>query len=591
VQRTGGSSGRAELTTGSLSVEDPPVGVGRYDNSVTLNLYSDSQAEPMAYWLLHLGTVDQARYPVISVSLHRAPELIPAVLEMTEGDLIRLTDLPDFLPPGPVDLIVQGVRHQVGVRTWVVDFVCAPADPYRVGVLADIALEWVDTDGSQLAAAATSTATTLDVLTTAGLVWRPDPAETPFDLKVGGEEVRVTAGGRTLTANPWFDDGISGWSGSGAGLSLTTAQVHPQGEASAFIAPDGVSASGGANSTLSAVGTVVPGATYIASMWAYKAGGWSDVRPAVDWYTAAGAFISSDLGAGGFVLPAGTWTFFQRTVTAPATASRYVMRARHGGTPTLADTWYVWGVRLTLPKASWLLDTFARTSASGWGTSDSQLAWSTVGLGSATDYTVGSGYGAHILATLDAARRTAVTAVHPDWDLYCDVTTSALATGDSLFGGPTARMADGNNMYQGRIEFTTGNAVVLSIRKILAGTNTAVGSTFTLPGAHVAGTFVRVRFQGRGTSLKAKAWLASATEPDLWQIEATDTSLTAAGQFGTRSIRVTGNTNTAAVEVRYDNFEVVNPQTFSVDRSRNGVVKAQSAGEDVRLAYPTIVPL
>ncbi|MEU3095501.1 hypothetical protein ABZ690_11950 [Streptomyces sp. NPDC006967] len=137
VERTGGSSGRAELTTGPLSVEDPPNGVGRYDDSVTLNLASDDQTEPMARWLLHLGTVDEARYPVVSIRLHRAPELIPAVLALTEGDLVRLTDLPDWLPPGPVDLIVQGLSEEVGVRTWTVSLVCAPGSPWWVAVVGD----------------------------------------------------------------------------------------------------------------------------------------------------------------------------------------------------------------------------------------------------------------------------------------------------------------------------------------------------------------------------------------------------------------------------------------------------------------------
>src|SRR5690606_29030979 len=108
VIRSGGSSGRAELTSGPLSVLDPPDGAGRYDDSVTLNLYEDEQAEPMAHWLLHLGTVDEARYPLITLKLHRAPELIETVLDLSEGDLIRLTDLPAWLPPGPVDLILQG---------------------------------------------------------------------------------------------------------------------------------------------------------------------------------------------------------------------------------------------------------------------------------------------------------------------------------------------------------------------------------------------------------------------------------------------------------------------------------------------------
>ncbi|MEU3945467.1 hypothetical protein [Streptomyces sp. NPDC029526] len=196
VQRAGGSSGRAELTSGPLSVEDPPVGVGRYDDSVTLNLHSDDQTEPMAWWLLHLGTVDEARYPVVSIRLHRAPELIPTILDLSEGDLIRLTDLPDHLPPGPVDLMVQGVREEIGVRTWTVDLVCAPGSPWRVGVVEDPVLGRVDTDGSELAAPVDEAATTLSVAVTAGPAWVASstyPADFPFDVLVGGEVMTVTA--------------------------------------------------------------------------------------------------------------------------------------------------------------------------------------------------------------------------------------------------------------------------------------------------------------------------------------------------------------------------------------------------------------
>jgi hypothetical protein len=189
VQRAGASSGRAELTEGPLSVEDPPTGVGRYDDSVTLNLHSDAQAEPMAHWLLHLGTVDEARYPVITLRLHRAPELIPTVLDLVEGDLIRLTDLPDWLPPGPVDLIVQGMSEEIGVRTWTVSLVCAPGSPWRVAVAGDTTLAVAGTEWSTLASGVSASATSLSVATASGPLW---VREVDFDIRVGGEVMRVT---------------------------------------------------------------------------------------------------------------------------------------------------------------------------------------------------------------------------------------------------------------------------------------------------------------------------------------------------------------------------------------------------------------
>ncbi|HZF92084.1 hypothetical protein [Streptomyces sp.] len=432
VERIGGSSGRAELTSGPLSVSPPPAGVGRYDDTVTLNLYSDSQTEPIAYWRMHLGTVDEARYPVITIRLHKAPELIGSVLDLVEGDLIRITDLPDWLPPGPVDLLVQGYTERIGVRTWEIDLVCAPATPWRVAVRNDFSLARRESSGSQLAAAATADATTLHVLTTAGLPWTTAPADMPLALTVGGEEVAAS-----------------------------------------------------------------------------------------------------------------------------------VVR-------------------------SWLRDTFSRTVAGGWGSPDTGTPWAVVGGGAASDYAVQSGYGVQVLTTVDVSRRTAVNAVHADFDLYCDVTTSATAAGDALFGGPTARMQDASNMYQARVGFNVGNSVVLSIRKLLAGANTAVGSVYTLPFSHTPGQFVRVRFQGRGSQLRAKAWLASAPEPSVWHVEGTDTSLASAYQIGTRSSRPATNTNAATVEIRYDNFEVINPQIMTVARSVNGVIKPQTAGQAVTLARPAV---
>ncbi|MFI9339960.1 hypothetical protein ACIG0D_01590 [Streptomyces sp. NPDC052773] len=203
INRVAGGSARAVLEEGRLSVQAPPNGVGVYDEAVDLNLYADSLTEPVAYWRLHLGTWDEARYPLLTIKLHKAPQLIETVLGITEGDLIRITDLPEWLPPGPVDLIVQGYTERIGTRTWEIDFVCAPGSPWRVGVVDDPVLGRVDTDGSQLAAAATATATTLLVTATVGPVWVTSaqyPAEFPFDIQVGGERMRVT--GITGSSSP-----------------------------------------------------------------------------------------------------------------------------------------------------------------------------------------------------------------------------------------------------------------------------------------------------------------------------------------------------------------------------------------------------
>lgn len=240
---------------------------------------------------------------------------------------------------------------------------------------------------------------------------------------------------------------------------------------------------------------------------------------------------------------------------------------------------------------SWLDDTFARSVSSSWGTPTVGSAWSVVGGGVLSDYSVNGSAGVHVLSTVDVTRRTAVTAAGPDFDLYCDITTSALATGNSLFGAATARMQDSGTMYQVRLEFTTSNTIIMVLRRLLADAGTDLG-TYTTPLTHVAGTYVRVRFQGIGSALKAKAWAATdAVESPAWNVSVTDSAISQAHTIGTRSIRTTGNTNAASVEIRYDNYRVINPQTFTVTRSVNGCVKSHAAGSDIRLATPMILPL
>ncbi|MFJ8081960.1 hypothetical protein ACIQ6Y_15250 [Streptomyces sp. NPDC096205] len=434
VEREGGSSARAVLEDGPLSVQAPPNGVGVYDDSVSVNVYSDGRLPDHAYWRLHLGTVDELRYPVVNVDLAAGPAQIDAATAVDVGDRLTIANPPPWLPPGTIDLIAHGQTEVIGHPVdWDLSFNCAPASPWRVAVRDDSSRAHRDTAGAQLAAAVSSSATALQVLTTLGPLWTTDPADMPLSLTVGGEEIAASA------------------------------------------------------------------------------------------------------------------------------------------------------------ITSWRKDTFTRTVASGWGTPDIGAAWSVVGGGPAADYAVSGGVGVHTLSTLDVSRRTAVNAVHADADIYCDITTSALATGtESLYGAIAARMPDFSNMYLARLQFTTSNTVLLTIRKIVADVQTQLGSTVTLPITHVAGQFVRVRFQLSGSTLRAKGWLASTAEPSAWHVETTDTALTAAGQVGTRSIRATGNTNAASVSVNYDNFEVVNPQAVTATRSANGITKAQAASESIRLARPAV---
>ncbi|MEU2111818.1 hypothetical protein [Streptomyces sp. NPDC019507] len=212
--REGGSSARVVLEDGPLSVQPPPAGVGIYDDSQSRSLALDAQAPQIAAWDLHLGTWDEARYRAVTVYLHKAPHLIPAVLTLDIGDKLVITNPPEWLPPGPIELLVQGMSETLGLRTWTITFLCTPAGPWTVGVLEDPVLGRLDTDGSVLGATVSASATALEVHSDQALGPRwVDSAggagEFPFDVKFGGERATCTAVanradsfGRTV-ANSW----------------------------------------------------------------------------------------------------------------------------------------------------------------------------------------------------------------------------------------------------------------------------------------------------------------------------------------------------------------------------------------------------
>lgn len=243
------------------------------------------------------------------------------------------------------------------------------------------------------------------------------------------------------------------------------------------------------------------------------------------------------------------------------------------------------GERMTVTACrSFVKDAFPRTTANGWGTPDQGVAWSIAG-GTAADFSVGSGYGVHTLATVAASRRTFSAFTYPDFDVVVDVATSALATGSFLSGGPTARYIDADNLYQARLAFETTGAINLSLRRRLATVETDLGTSLTGL-THAAGTFYRVRFQGSGSTLQAKAWLVGTAEPTGWNVSVTDTGITTSALIGCRSISNTGNTNAASVQIRYDNFEITDTQVMTVTRSVEGIVKTHAAGTAISLHHP-----
>ncbi|MFF5759682.1 hypothetical protein ACFY7A_30140 [Streptomyces longwoodensis] len=570
VSRVDGSSARVVQADGPLSVQAPPNGIGRYDTSVQRSLAADAQAEPLAGWLLHLGTWNAPRYPTVHINLAAAPYLADAVLAVDQGDVIRLTNLPEDLPPGDVDLIVQGTVEEFDQYAWDVYLNCTPAEPWRVAGLAvwedfeDSVYEVTAADGGNLPWTRSQLHYNNGTWSLrSGAITNNQTSDWVVTIPPGSTQMRFWYWTSTEASGPGFEgdrllvlvDGVQVLRAQGT-TPWTQAIVDVTGKRLVtfrYIKD---------NST--AVGE---DAVHIDDL---SFTGIPPVRLDTDGSELATAVTSTAtaLTVATTPLDAPLWT---------RNLAEFPFDIRAGGE-----------VMRVLAVTSWCTDTFTRTVAGGWGNADTGQTWGVVGGTVATDYAVGSGYGQHTLTSVNASRRCGVPFTYPDADVVVDVTTSVAATGGSLYGGPLVRYVDADNLYMLRVEFTTAGAILLDLRKRAAATESSI-ATYTTGLTHTPGTFVRARLQARGSVLRAKVWAPGTPEPD-WQITATDTSVAGSNFVGCRSIAAASNTNTSP-QIRYDGFEVFNPQSMTVTRSVNGITKAQTAGTKVALAYPMIAAL
>lgn len=185
VSRTGGSSAR-NLDSGSIATE------GLYADSVTLNISDDSLLLDQASWRVHKGTDQSLRYRRIALDLARNPQLIGAWTTCQIGSRVTIANPPDDVPPDLVDLIIEGVTEEISTHRWLVTLSCAPYRPYEVFTVGDPRLGRLDSEGSLLTVGVDSDDVTLTVETTAGEPWTTAAGSFPFDINVGGEQMRVT---------------------------------------------------------------------------------------------------------------------------------------------------------------------------------------------------------------------------------------------------------------------------------------------------------------------------------------------------------------------------------------------------------------
>lgn len=198
VTRIDGTAAVAEATTGPLSTQSPPNGLGVRDEGYTLSLASDDQAQNHADWRLGLGTIDQPRVPRFTVTPAGAASVgVERLVSISIGsrvditDLATLKDLYDDLPQ-----IVLGYTLKIGNTFFpTLEMNCAPYEINRAFALTDNDRARPDGYDSVTNATLTSTATSMSVASTSGIyLWTTTAADfaTPLYIKVSGEVMQVT---------------------------------------------------------------------------------------------------------------------------------------------------------------------------------------------------------------------------------------------------------------------------------------------------------------------------------------------------------------------------------------------------------------
>jgi hypothetical protein len=144
-----------------------------------------------------------------------------------------------------------------------------------------------------------------------------------------------------------------------------------------------------------------------------------------------------------------------------------------------------------------------------------------------------------------------------DVDVRTTFYPAATATGAMYAAGQVVRYYDGNNFIVSTLEFNTAGNVTVRLVNRAVGFDTDIGSLVIPGSAYSAGTGWILRTQADGDVFRAKAWLASGSEPTAWHVVTTSQQVTSANGIGLYGLRAPSNTNGTGNIIGIDTYEAV----------------------------------
>lgn len=243
------------------------------------------------------------------------------------------------------------------------------------------------------------------------------------------------------------------------------------------------------------------------------------------------------------------------------------------------------GTILVQVEQTTLRDLFTRVVANGWGNATTGQAW-TVSGGVVGNYAVNGTQGTHTMTTTNVARHSSVTPLAVADHVYFEqVVVPVLALTQPIQIAAMARFASTSNYYFAEVSLAPTTAIAtLNLRKNVLGVLTTI-SSIVLGELHAAGATWNIGISACGSTIQAKAWRSTVSEPG-WLLTANDDNLPTGNGVGARTFLVTGNTNVAPV-IAYDNAFAYISQPLDLYRVTPDGVETLVPGSPFSTNMPT----